>query len=115
MMNDDILEDSHIDDKERMKLNSYNINKEKSIGTLENFRWSQPIMLIPVLSDVMTSFYFSKKLEDNLLCRCEGHKTQRCSEMCTKVYLLTIIIRGFRNKAASFGTNFGKNNVQLRS
>ena len=26
-----------------------------------------------------------RKLDDNLLCRCEGHKTQRCSEMCTKV------------------------------
>ena len=47
MMSDDLLEDSHIDDKERMKLNSYNINKEKGIGTLENFRW------MPVLSVVM--------------------------------------------------------------
>ena len=26
-----------------------------------------------------------RKLDDNLLCRCEGHKTQRCSEVCTKV------------------------------
>ena len=41
------MEDSHIDDKERMKLNSYNINKEKGIGTLENFR------RMPVLSIVM--------------------------------------------------------------
>ena len=32
-------EDSYIDEKERMKLNSYNINKEKGIGTLQNFRW----------------------------------------------------------------------------
>ena len=39
IMNDQVLEDSYIDEKERMKLNSYNINKEKGIGTLQNFRW----------------------------------------------------------------------------
>ena len=37
-MDDGVLEDSYIDEKERMKLNSYNINKEKGIGTLQNFR-----------------------------------------------------------------------------
>ena len=36
-MDEEVL-DSHIDEKERMKLNSYNINKEKGIGTLHNFR-----------------------------------------------------------------------------
>ena len=41
MMDQGVLEeeDSYIDEKERMKLNSYNINKEKGIGTLQNFRW----------------------------------------------------------------------------
>ena len=39
MMDEGVLEDSYIDEKERMKLNSYNINKEKGIGTLQNFRW----------------------------------------------------------------------------
>lgn len=34
---------------------------------------------ITLISDVY------RKLDDNLLCGCEGHKTQRCSEMCTKV------------------------------
>ena len=38
-MDEEVLEDSYIDEKERMKLNSYNINKEKGIGTLQNFRW----------------------------------------------------------------------------
>ena len=33
---------------------------------------------------------YSKKLDDNLLCRCDGHKTQQCSEMCTKVYTVHI-------------------------
>ena len=37
-MDDGVLEDSYIDEKERMKLNSYNINKEKGIGALQNFR-----------------------------------------------------------------------------
>ena len=39
IMDAEVLEDSYIDEKERMKLNSYNINKEKGIGTLQNFRW----------------------------------------------------------------------------
>ena len=39
IMDEGVLEDSYIDEKERMKLNSYNINKEKGIGTLQNFRW----------------------------------------------------------------------------
>ena len=38
IMNQEVLEDSYIDEKERMKLNSYNINKERGIGTLQNFR-----------------------------------------------------------------------------
>ena len=38
IMDDGVLEDSYIDEKERMKLNSYNINKEKGIGALQNFR-----------------------------------------------------------------------------
>ena len=50
IMNDEVLEDSYIDEKERMKLNSYNINKEKGIGTLQNFRWLDrqiPVLCVP--------------------------------------------------------------------
>ena len=59
-MDEDILEDSHIDEKERMKLNSYNINKEKGIGTLQNFRCLLCHLVQIILRETNMAFYFDK-------------------------------------------------------
>lgn len=77
---DDGYQDLIMDENERRKLQSYNINKEMKINTTRVSRWV--VGRRAVTADHMLSL---RKLDDNLLCRCEGHKTQRCSELCTKV------------------------------
>ena len=89
---EDAYDDMITDDNERRKLQGYNINKEMKINTTRMSRSLRKLYVdnicIIVISDVC------RKLDDNLLCQCDGHKTQRCSETCTKVRLYSLETRG---------------------